>query len=246
LPIATQKCAVLHVGPGNDRANYFLDGVVMPSVDSMRDLGVVCTSDLRFSTHCNIIVATAFRRLAIVRRCFGSGNTQTNIWAFKVYVRPLLEFASQVWSPHLLTDVDHVESVQRFFTKRLPGMWNVPYGARLGRTGLVSLELRRLWADLALVYLILHGLLRVDLPFFGLSLVTNTRGHSLKCDHQAFRLNCRRSFFAVRITRVWNVLPESVISAPSLVVFKQRLRVFSLDRFLLRNAHVAVLADRFS
>ena len=44
------------------------------------------------------------------------------IQAFGLYVRPLLEFSSQVWSPHHKYLIDKVESVQRFFTKRLSGL----------------------------------------------------------------------------------------------------------------------------
>jgi len=42
--------------------------------------------------------------------------------AFTVYVRPLLEYASCVWSPHLMKDIERLERVQRRFTKRLRGL----------------------------------------------------------------------------------------------------------------------------
>jgi len=38
--------------------------------------------------------------------------------AFTVYVRPLLEYASCVWSPHLMKDIERLER----FTKRLRGL----------------------------------------------------------------------------------------------------------------------------
>jgi len=39
--------------------------------------------------------------------------------AYCVYVRPLLEFSSQIWSPHYKYLIDKIESVQRYFTNRL-------------------------------------------------------------------------------------------------------------------------------
>jgi len=42
--------------------------------------------------------------------------------AFKVYVRPILEYNSPVWSPSFVKDILLIESVQRKFTKRIPGM----------------------------------------------------------------------------------------------------------------------------
>jgi len=37
-----------------------------------------------------------------------------------VYVRPIVEYNSIIWSPSTARDIDAVESVQRCFTKRLP------------------------------------------------------------------------------------------------------------------------------
>ena len=51
--------------------------------------------------------------------------------AFCVYVRPLLEFSSQVWSPHYKYLIDKVESVQRFFTKRITKFTELSYTDRL-------------------------------------------------------------------------------------------------------------------
>jgi len=68
--------------------------------------------------------------------------------AFTVYARPLLEYASCVWSPHLITDIQRLERVQRRFTKRLRGLSILTYKDRLQVLGLQSLESRRLQSDL--------------------------------------------------------------------------------------------------
>ena len=58
--------------------------------------------------------------------------------AFCVYVRPLLEFCTQIWSRHYKYLIDKVESVQRYFTKRLSGLSQLSYRDRL----LVKLDLQ--------------------------------------------------------------------------------------------------------
>jgi len=67
----------------------------------------------------------------LVHNCFTSKDVITMTRAFVVYVRPLLEYTSSVWSPYLLKDIKRVESVQRRFTKRLCGMSNLSYASRL-------------------------------------------------------------------------------------------------------------------
>jgi len=51
-----------------------------------------------------------------------------------------------------VSDIDSLESVQRRFTKRLSGLHNLSYEARLKRLKLQSVELRRLLADIMWYY----------------------------------------------------------------------------------------------
>jgi len=51
--------------------------------------------------------------------------------AFMVYVRPIVEYNSIIWSPSTARDIDAVKSVQRHFTKRLPTLKNLSYIANV-------------------------------------------------------------------------------------------------------------------
>jgi len=80
-------------------------------------------------------------------------------------VRPLLEYASCVWSPYLLKHIKCIESVQKRFTKRLFSISHFGYVDRLKAVGLESLELRRLHHDLLCTYIpykVLFGKLEMD------------------------------------------------------------------------------------
>jgi len=52
-----------------------------------------------------------------------------------------------IWSPFTVKDTETIESVQRRFTERLPGLNCLSYAERLKRVNLHSLELRRLYTD---------------------------------------------------------------------------------------------------
>ena len=51
--------------------------------------------------------------------------------AYLVYVRPILEYNSVVWSPYRKHDIEAIERVQRRFTKRLRGYGSHSYSERL-------------------------------------------------------------------------------------------------------------------
>ena len=121
--------------------------------------------------------------------------------AYLVYVRPLLEVNSVIWSPHNKQDIDLIERVQRRFTKRLPGYSNYTYNERLTLLNLPSLELRRLRLDLIWCYKILFGLISIDsADLFEVRQATATRGHPYKLFKLQCTINARSSFFTQRIS----------------------------------------------
>jgi len=125
--------------------------------------------------------------------------------AYLVYVRPLLEVNSVIWSPHYKQDIDLIERVQRRFTKRLPGYSNYTYNERLALLNLPSLELRRLRLDLIWCYKLLFGLISIDSAgLFEVRQATATGGHPYKLFKPQCTINVRSSFFTQRIINVWN------------------------------------------
>ena len=127
----------MHIHRGNTRPvigpSFDIGGSVLPIVDHVKDLGVLVDDCLKFHLHVNHIhiVSSAFTRANyLILKCFNSRNVQILLRAFKVYVLPIIEYATSVWSPHVVTDIRKVESVQRKFTKRLPGCSHLSYPDR--------------------------------------------------------------------------------------------------------------------
>jgi hypothetical protein len=235
LAIAPNKCNVFHIGASNNCQDYALStGQLLPNTLVIKDLGVWFSHDLKSSTHCQHILKIGYQRAAMIKKFFTSGDRPTLMWAFKVFVRPILEYASPVCrSPHLLHDVDSIEAVQRRFTKSLQGLKNKTYEERLLILGIDSLEKRRLRADLHLTYCLLHNKLDFDFStFFELRVENKTRFHPFKLTMPCIKKDCRKYFFAIRVVNPWNSLPGEVVCAESLHVFKRRLHSCNLSSFL--------------
>jgi len=89
----------------------------LPVVESTRDLPILVSCDLSPFLHVSDIVVKAHKRAAAIRRTFVSRNIHSLVRAFTVYIRPLLEQDSVIWSPFTVHDIEAVESVQRRFSK---------------------------------------------------------------------------------------------------------------------------------
>jgi hypothetical protein len=236
LPIAAQKCSVFVFGRALNarRPNYIIGNFNLEYVDCVKDLGFVISSNNKFSEHCSMIATKALKISSHIFRCFRTRDSSFLLKMFDVYVRPVVESGTSVWSPYLLKDIANIERVQRSFTKRLPGLRYLSYSERLTRLGLRSLEYRRVVLDLELTYKIIHHqcCLKFD-DFFKYATDSSTRSHSLRLRLPTVMPKYLKSCFANRVPRVWNALPASVVNATSLNRFKQRLALVDLNVFVL-------------
>ena len=237
LPISVRKCSLLICGNSvryNEDAFCSINGTIINQVDEVKDLGVIVDSSLKFNSHINCMVAKAHARAHLIRKCFVSRNSNILMKAFNAYVRPLLEYASPVWSPHYRYQIDKIEAVQRRFTKRLHGLNDLDYTTRLNLLGLSSLEKRRIIHDLVLAYKIIFGLIDVQSSkYFSLrtTVSTVTRGNQYKVVVNNCRVNTRKYYFSERIGPVWNSLPPSVVNFSNLSTFKRTVNNVKLELF---------------
>ena len=79
--------------------DLFINAVCLPSVNPVKDLGILIDSQLKPDFPINAIVGKAQVRACLIFRCFASKNRVSLIKALITYVRPLVEYASCVWSP---------------------------------------------------------------------------------------------------------------------------------------------------
>ncbi len=233
LRIQSRKCGILTVGKA-ESGSYEIDKQPLPNLETVSDLGVSVDCSLSFSVHVSNIVSKAHQSLSVLFRCFVTHDLSALVLAYSCYVRPILEYACTVWNPVLhrrsslgcLSSIDKIESVQRYFTRRLLKRCLVPemcYLDRLKMLNLEPLELRRLKFSMCMVFKIVYGLVDVNCSdFFELS-ASVTRGHKYKLRCPPFSKDARQNFFSVAAVPIWNKLPELVVCSPTLHTFKNRL-----------------------
>ena len=232
LLLAPQKCMLLKIGKNSitNDSTYTIDNHPVQEWPSVKDLGVFISHDLKWSFHVDHICHNASIISYQLRKTVKSKNIWTWMDLFTTFIRPKLEYCSPVWCPYLIGDVDKIENIQRRYTKFVFKKCSIPFSSymdRLQKIDFITLEQRRKFLDLILIYKIIHGL--SDLKFHNYFSFTTTpyslRSHSFKIK-TIISLDSSQSFnsFFGRVPPIWNKLPEQVVCSASLGIFKKSLK----------------------
>ncbi|XP_046663838.1 uncharacterized protein LOC124356711 [Homalodisca vitripennis] len=149
LNINKSSCITFHRTKSPIYFNYTLDGALLSRSNIVRDLGIVLSEDLTPHEHINNICARAAKALGFITRSSRDFHDPTVLGTlYCTLVRPLLEYSCVMWSPHQVTLVRQIQSIQdkfiRLFGCRLGFAYrDVPLRLIEEKLGLCSLETRR-------------------------------------------------------------------------------------------------------
>lgn len=145
--------------------------------------------------------------------------------AYTTLVRPQLEYASTIWSPHTDKEVDALERIQRQAARFSIGDFRRTSSvtSMLHSLSWDLLEHRRLLNQCIMFYKVINGFVDIQLPGY---VVINTRPSrhtdslSSRYIHlQTGSLSYRYTFYP-RVIPVWNLLPALAINAISVETFR--------------------------
>ena len=244
LKFHPDKCVAMNVStkPSPYNTSYKMGDHILKNSCCEKDIGVYLDNNIKFDEHINQAVNKANRILAITRRTFECIDDDIFKMIFKGLVRPHLEYAAPVWSPHLKKHVDLIESVQRRATKLVPGLKQLPYPERLKKLKLPTLAYRRARGDMIQAYKLItenkDGYDKSILPMFTFS-NTGLRGHNKKLFLPRVNKNIRKFNFSHRVITIWNSLPDSVVNAKNMIHFEKGLDLHWRDQELKFDNHLA-------
>ena len=225
LEFNTNKCHVMEMGVSKRRPhwNYKLGDCIINSSEKEKDLGIIVQRDLSPANHVNKVVGEAYGLLNRIKLAFNYMSEEMLVKIIKSMVRPRLEYAAVVWSPHHKKDIQKLEKVQRVATKMIPGLRELTYEERLMRLELPTLRDRRERGDMIMMYKCVRGLERIDKEDFIERDVGRTRGHRFKLRKGRCKGDVRKYSFPYRSVGKWNQLEEKVVCARNIHIFKQNL-----------------------
>ena len=131
----------------------------MKHVDSAKYLGVEISSEMNWDTHINNIVNKGKRNLGFLKRNIRLNSQDLKSKAYKVIVRPTLEYASVIWDPYTKKNIKAIEMIHcraaRYVTNRYKRYASVTEMLRELQSD--SLEERRRRQRLVMFYKIHHN-----------------------------------------------------------------------------------------
>ncbi len=220
------KCEVLRITLKQAPiiSEYFIHDHQLQTVESAKYLGLHIDSKLNFNTHVDKTVKKANGVRAMVQR-----NTQfcprtTKAEAYKTLVRPVVEYASSIWSPHTTKNKEKVESVQRKGARYVMSDWQQKSSVTemLRILEWHTLEQRRQQARLLMLFKIINGLVDIDpAQYLTPAIVRGQEAKRFIIPHT--RVSAYQYSFFPAATRLWFNLAPDMTLLPTVAAFRSQL-----------------------
>ena len=163
LQFNVEKCKFMHI----TRKTNFVQPDLIPNlcgkplerVTTYKYLGLLLSSDQSWSQHINNVCTKARKLLGLIYRRFYQFSTPESL--FQMYisiVHPNLKYATQVWSPYKISEVNLIERVQKFALRMCAKSLDIGYQELLHLFSQLDLQQRRLYLDLCTMFRVINGL----------------------------------------------------------------------------------------
>lgn len=186
---------------------------------------MLLTANLSWSTHINAICAEASRSLGYLRRNLHASPSNIRQLAYKTFVLPQLEFMSSVWSPYQNYLVDKLEAVQNRAARFISKSYDFSSSITKIKHNL-SLEPLHIRRQIALLCMF-HKYINRARPS-PLSTVTPLSTSRRLFNQRSFTriygtTNSFNSSALPRAIRLWNDLPDNIVSLTNPETFRHQL-----------------------
>jgi len=206
--------------------DYYINGSLLKLVSKHPYLGVLLDSNMSFKSHLDNIINKATKVLNFLRRNLYKCNQEVRCTAYTHLVRPMLEYASCVWDPYLVKDINSLEMVQRraarWATSNYDWQSGISISSTLNNLQWDTLSSRRQISRLKLFYKAVHCSSGLKIPncYNQTTCIHSTRSyHPLHYSVPLINTNPYKFSFFPRTIEDWNLLPHHLIELQSIDLF---------------------------
>jgi hypothetical protein len=159
----------------------YLNSTELVQVHSYKYLGVTITNTLSWQPHITAKCKKARKLIGMMYRNLYKHCSQTTL--LKLYlttIRPHLEYASPVWNPFHIGEIEKIESVQKFALRMCSKSWNLDYEELLENTRIPTLSSR--WTQASMCHL--SKIVRKQTHFPNAPIVSRQNPHYTRASRQ--------------------------------------------------------------
>ena len=200
----------------NDFSVYHINNKAISKVDSIKDLGIILSSNMNWDCHYKQIINKAYKVLGLLRRNFSTDSIIAKKHLYISIVRSQLLYCSQVWRPYLIKDILLFERIQRRATKYILNDYTSSYKSRLLKLNFLPLMYTFELNDLTFfIKSYKSPSQHFNINDYMKFRISNTRSSTYhKLIHQRSSSNLSRHFYFCRLPRLWNSLPPIDLTLP--------------------------------
>ena len=197
------KCQHISFCGKQVRANfdYMIGNEVVKQVDSIKYLGVIIDKKITWSQQVDKIALKANRVRGFLYRNIKHCSPDVKNRCYKIFIRPILEYATIIWSPYYNKYVNKLEAVQRRMARFVYNEYGFNSVTNLLKNlSWPTLQQRRTCNRGIMLYKILNK--QVEIPIISIIFRSNTsatRGNNRRFVQLQCHLNCySNSFFLMQ------------------------------------------------
>ena len=211
--------------------NYYVNNNPVLVKTAHRDLGIIMSNDLQWKQHYQLIISKSYTMLGLLRRTFfNTSCIRAKRILYLSLVRSKILYCSQLWRPHLITDIKSLETVQRRATRFILKDTSLNYKERL-----LNLKILPLMMEYDVIFFV--KCIKQPTKYFNINefvsfSTSNTRSStSLKLRHSVSRNNYLSHFYFNRLPRLWNSLP-CIDTDLSIATIRSKLHQYLWSKFI--------------
>ena len=142
--------------------------------------------------------------------------------SYQTLVRPILEYTSSAWDPYTHQNINKLEALQRIAARFVTGDYRTTSSVSdmNSNLGWETLQQRRTQAKLVMMYRITYGLMTSQPQLFITQPLSVQEATPCATYHHTVGPTLTGAPFYPSGKRLWNQLPEHVVTAPTLETFK--------------------------